>query len=439
MAKKCRTIGTSDHKKEVSMLSESETQLIQRWLAEGVPIKTIARDLGVSKNTVKSRRDGFVPKKRLGAVHQFLNDHAEEVAKLFRECQGHCPAMIREIRDRHGMEVSLRAMQRFCKDQRRSMTAAELKGSDGCGRFETAPGKQLQIDFATETVAIGGRPTVVKFFVCILGYSRRIFVKAFDDESQASWLNGIESGLQYFGGVPREIVSDNAKALVTDHNRRSALRFTPEYQFICTHYGLHPVATGVRKPYSKGKVERAVRYMRENFLAGFRGADTMDDLNSRLLAWMKESDGRRLKDPLMPGLGTPLERWEIEKERLRCLPQTRIAAERDVKRKVTDKGLIQVEGRHYRVGRHLSGLTVHVRVSGNTVAVDAGSETIKLDKAGDEFKPSIQAVSNRGEKPREQQEKEAAWPQYQSPSLQRPTAAYDCLFEAAGKNEEDGS
>ena len=439
MAKKCRTIGTSDHKKEVSMLSESETQLIQRWLAEGVPINTIARDLGVSRNTVKSRRDGFVPGKRLGAAHQFLNDHAEEVAKLFRECRGHCPPMIREIRDRHGVEISLRAMERFCKDQRRSLAAAELKGGEGCGRFETAPGKQLQIDFATETVAIGGRPTVVKFFVCILGYSRRIFVKAFDDESQASWLNGIESALHYFGGVPREIVSDNARALVTDHSRKGALRFTPEYQFLCTHYGLHPVATGVRKPYSKGKVERAVRYMRENFLAGFKGADTIEDLNSRLLSWAAENDRRRLKDPLIPGLGTPLERWDIEKGRLRRLPQPQIAAERAVQRKVTDKGLIQVEGRHYRVGRHLSGLTVHVRISANTVAVDTGSETIKLDKAGDEFKPGIQAVSNRRETPREQQEKEVAWPRYQSPSLQRPTAAYDCFFEVAGKYEEDRS
>ena len=81
-------------------------------------------------------------------------------------------------------------------------------------RFETAPGQQLQIDFGSATLEIDGARQKVHVFVATLGYSRLGYVAAFRHERQAAWLAGLEGAFAHFGGIPREVLLDNAKALV---------------------------------------------------------------------------------------------------------------------------------------------------------------------------------------------------------------------------------
>jgi hypothetical protein len=87
-----------------------------------------------------------------------------------------------------------------------------------CLRFETPPGKQLQIDFGATTVPIGGTAVRVHLFVATLGYSRRPFVRAFRHERQSAWFDGMEGAFRHFGGIPQEVVFDNARALVDHHD-----------------------------------------------------------------------------------------------------------------------------------------------------------------------------------------------------------------------------
>ena len=70
-----------------------------------------------------------------------------------------------------------------------------------CVRFETRPGKQMQIDFGERLVEIGGVKTKAFLFVATLGYSRRLHVRAFLNERQESWFDGVESAFAKFGGV----------------------------------------------------------------------------------------------------------------------------------------------------------------------------------------------------------------------------------------------
>ena len=72
-----------------------------------------------------------------------------------------------------------------------------------CLRFETPPGKQLQIDFGATTTSVGGERVRLHLFVATLGYSRRPFVGAFRHERQSAWFDGIEGAFERFGGVPR--------------------------------------------------------------------------------------------------------------------------------------------------------------------------------------------------------------------------------------------
>lgn len=82
-------------------------------------------------------------------------------------------------------------------------------------RFETKLGEHAQIDFGVKTVTIEGREQAVHLFVATLGYLRRIFAKAYPAETQGAWLDVTEAAFTDFGGVPKTVLMDNAKALVT--------------------------------------------------------------------------------------------------------------------------------------------------------------------------------------------------------------------------------
>ena len=157
----------------------------------------------------------------------------------------------------------------------------------------------------------------VHFFVARMSYSRRIFAKSYFSENQVNWLDGIESAFRFFDGVPREIVCDNAKTLVKDHYAPENERFAARFDWFCQYHGVHPIATSVRKPNSKGKVESAVRYIKHNALVNGRFKD-LEALNCHLERWsLFVCDRHHIKDPFLQGPKTPAERWMIEKPALR--------------------------------------------------------------------------------------------------------------------------
>jgi transposase len=132
--------------------------------------KPIARELQVSKNTVKRylREGGWAPH-RSPRRERTLGAHADWIAERFRRHRGNADAVRQELANELGVAVSLRTVERACAPLRREL-AAEAQATV---RFETAPGRQLQIDFGTRRVEIGGEQQCVSLFVATLGYSRR--------------------------------------------------------------------------------------------------------------------------------------------------------------------------------------------------------------------------------------------------------------------------
>ncbi len=110
-------------------------------------------------------------------------------------------------------------------------------------RFETEPGRQLQIDFGQRRVWIGGEAVTVHLFVATLGYSRRLYVQAFDHQRQSAWLGGLEGAFRHFGGVPRELLVDNARPLVDHHDPATReARFNARFHAFCRYWGVQPKA-----------------------------------------------------------------------------------------------------------------------------------------------------------------------------------------------------
>ena len=120
----------------------------------------------------------------------------------------------RDLLRERSVDVSLRTVERAVAPFRRLLTA-EAKATVW---FETPPGRQLQMDFRQLRVPVADEPVRVFPFVATLGYSRRCHVAAFRHERQSSWFRGLEGAFLHFGGVTKEVLIDNSRPLVVEHD-----------------------------------------------------------------------------------------------------------------------------------------------------------------------------------------------------------------------------
>ncbi|MCP1845664.1 hypothetical protein J2R78_008698 [Bradyrhizobium sp. USDA 4538] len=129
--------------------------------------------------------------------------------------RGNADVVRQDLLAEKGVTVSRRTLQRAMQPYRRALKAEALATM----RFETPPGRQLQIDFGERLVEIGGVKIKAFVFVATLGHSRRVHVGAFRAEKQEHWFAGLESTFTTFSGVPEEVLMDNPRALVVRRRR----------------------------------------------------------------------------------------------------------------------------------------------------------------------------------------------------------------------------
>jgi hypothetical protein len=145
------------------------------------------------------------------------------------------------------IKLSLRTVER---------EVAPLRQERATVRFETPPGKQLQIDFGERRALIDGESIKVYLFVATLGYSRRLYVRAFRNERQESWFSGLEGAFSHFGGVTEEVLFDNDRGLVVRHDRATReVEFNARLHAFARHWRFRPRACAPYRARTKGKDE----------------------------------------------------------------------------------------------------------------------------------------------------------------------------------------
>ena len=128
----------------------------------------------------------------------------------------------------------------------------------------------------------------MSFFVATLGHSRRVHVRAFVGERQWHWFEGMESAFAAFGGVPEEVLLDNARALILSHDPASReVVVTPALHAFARHWGFQVRACAPYRPRTKGKDERGVGYVR-GAVAG-RSFESFEALEAHLARWTRET------------------------------------------------------------------------------------------------------------------------------------------------------
>src|SRR3954468_70026 len=161
---------------EVPMVPAEAVRHMGQLAELGWGAKRIARELGVARNTVRRYLRGARAEVQEHLAARRLDETARaEALRLFgAEAEGNAVVVTRLLRDQ-GVEASVRTVQRMVEERRRSQRASQV----ATVRFETAPGEQMQVDVGQRMVRIAGQMVRV-FFVCaVLGFSRRLFVRAF--------------------------------------------------------------------------------------------------------------------------------------------------------------------------------------------------------------------------------------------------------------------
>jgi transposase len=177
-------------------------------------------------------------------------------------------------------------------------------------RFETPAGRQAQVDFAHCRFPWGVRYALV----VVLAYARLLWVQFYPRQDLATLLLGLEACFQDWGGVTAELLFDQMRSVVTRDQRLEggALETNLEFLRFTRHYGTR---IRVCRPYrakTKGKVERPIRYLRENFLYG-RTFLSDADLNAQVLHWLATVANVRVHATTK---AVPQERFEREERAL---------------------------------------------------------------------------------------------------------------------------
>lgn len=365
--------------REVPMVEPEDVARIRGLRAMGWGAKRIAREVGVARNTVRRYlREGSEAERQVRLRARRLDEkRLQEARDLFvTEAAGNA-VVVRELLLARGAQASLRTVQRALMEQRRQARVQAL----ATVRYETGPSEQMQADFGEKRVFIGGLLTKVFFLVAVLGFSRRIFVKALLSERQGEWLSGLAEAFRHFGGLTRTLLVDNAGALVVRHDRnRRIVKLTPGFEAFCHDWGVEPRVCAPYRARTKGKTESGVGYVKGNALAG-RRFESMEELQRHLLDWSLRADER-----VHGTTGEkPSVRFEKERAHLRRLPESAVAIpSRRLVRRVATDALVDVDTVRYSVPHRLVKEQLEVLVLDEQVVIFHGADEVARHRRGRE-------------------------------------------------------
>ena len=410
------------------MKTPEDVEEMLRLRACGWGLKRIGEQLGCSHHTVRAYvAAGGVKPFKAPARAKKLDGLDDWLRERFLRHRGNADVVRQDLLAEKKVGVGRRTLQRAVQPYRAALKAEALATT----RFETPPGRQLQIDFGERFVEIGGAQVKAYVFVATLGHSRRVHVRAFRHERQESWFTGLESAFTTFGGVPAEVLMDNPRALVVRHDMVSRqVSFNDRLLAFAKHWGFAPRACAPYRARTKGKTERGVGYVKNNAIAGHAFA-TWEAFEAHLAKWEREIANIRVHGTTGEAPMLRFERDEVH--RLKPLSdRPSFGSLRELTRVVGNDCAVEVDTNSYSVPWRLIGERVGVAVSAGDVRIRHGAREVAVHKQSEGRRQRIidrahfDGVAGGNGAVCRGEAAGAAVPQAQpSPSLLRPLTDYE--------------
>jgi len=271
----------------MDLTPEIEAQILRYYHAERWPIGTIATQLNVHRDSVarvlaQAGLPALGPVRRPSAIDPYLPFVLETLTQFPRLRASRLYDMVRD-RGYPGRPDHFRHL--IARHRPRPKTEAYL-------RLRTLPAEQMQIDWGHfGHLEIGRARRPLMGFVAVLSWSRQIFLRFYLGAHMENFLRGHVGAVTAWGGCPRIALYDNLKSAVLERQGQ-VIRFHPTLLALAGHYHFDPRPVAIARGNEKGRVERAIRFIRDAFFAG-RPFTDLDDLNAQADAWVVSRAGER--------------------------------------------------------------------------------------------------------------------------------------------------
>ena len=344
-------------------------------LVEHQSVRRVARELGVSRNTVRKYLRESEPRRRQGVarpqpVREVVGKRLDE---LLREWTGRTTAKQRLTATRlhrqlvaEGYQVGETTVRRFVREKRRQ--AAEVYVPLVYG-----PGEVGQVDFFEVVVEVGGVRRRVWKFLMRLMYSGRDFAWLYERCDQVSFLDGHVRALSYLGGVPRRLVYDNLSSAV---KRRVGVEreLTERFRALVSHYLFEACFARPGEGHDKGGVEARGKAIRLKHLTPVPQAESLSAVSEQLLgALAEEASAKRDREGR-----TVAERFVEERGGLRPLPEAVFDARAVVLVRVSRQAMVELCGSRYSVPSRWQGLQATAYVGAQDIRVACCGEEVTV-------------------------------------------------------------
>jgi transposase len=259
---------------------EVRVQIRRYFYAEHWKIGTIAQALGLHPDTVRRaiEVERFHRAEQLRAT--MLDPYLPFVRQTLEAHPRLCATRLHQMLRDRGYRGSIEQLRRVVARLRPQPQEAFL-------RLQVFAGEQAQVDWAHfGSVTIGRAKRTLSCFVMTLSWSRALYLEFFFDQTMESFLRGHVNAFRSFNGAARVALYDNLKSAVLERHG-SQIHFNPRLLELAAHYHFVPRPCQVRAGNQKGRVERAIRYVRDSFWAA-RAFTTLEECNRQALKWRDE-------------------------------------------------------------------------------------------------------------------------------------------------------
>ena len=271
------------------MITMDEFTTIKLLNSKGVSIRQIAKLLNLSRNTVRkylrtsapptyqiktSTEKGNLLLTTISPGKSKWEKYEKQITDMYYNKKFIGSRIFEELKEK-GAEGSLSGFYEYLRKIKKQDIAKKVRA-----RFETGHGKQSQFDWSDYVVKIGDEYRKVYVYQTILSWSRYKYNIGSYNKNQNSIFEAMESAFENFGGVTEEILTDNARQMVTNPNPKK-FEYNQQYVRFLNYYGISPSVCKIRHSWTKGKVENPFKYLEEHFLKG-NEFKSLEEFNIRL-------------------------------------------------------------------------------------------------------------------------------------------------------------
>jgi len=307
--------------KESTLITLEESVSIQILYKQGYSKKRIARELGISINTVRKyiTNDSKPSYSKRALKPMKLDPYRSYIKQRLREAHPYwIPAtvILEEIKAK-GYQGGISTLRNYMLQQK------PIAQESSIIRFETNPGKQMQVDWAEFRKG----KNRLSAFIATLGYSRASYVEFVTDEKLETLLSCHENAFEYFGGVSQEILYDNMKTVIIERDcyGQGKHRLQSGFWDFAKHYNFTPKVCRPYRAQTKGKVERFIHYLKYSFYyplsSQLKPSGLIldkDTANQKVLAWLNHTANKREHATTKE---QPFKRLQVEQTYLQALPK----------------------------------------------------------------------------------------------------------------------